>query len=178
MKLEITTKEEDFVTYQLYTSSKSESTIKKLKNGRLGLSLGSLVLGVYFYITENISLAIYFGFAAIVAAIFYPKYFKWRYKQHYEKHIREHYKTRFGEVSTLEFTETDVLSKDKTGEAKMKLSEIEVINEISTHFFLKFSTNVSLIIPKRELIFPTETSVRAKFEELDLVINNENDWKW
>jgi hypothetical protein len=174
MKLEITTKEEDFVTYQLYTSLKLEGIIKKLKNNHLWLSVGFLILGLYFYFIENIVMAIYFGGFGIISAIFYPKYFKWRYKQHYEKHIREHYKYRFGEVSTLEFTETDLLSKDKTGDSKLNLSEIEVINEISTHFFLKFTTNVSLIIPKRELIVPTETSVSAKFEELGLVIN---DWK-
>ena len=121
-------------------------------------------------------MAIYFGIVAIFSALFYPRFFKWKYKKHYAAYIKENYAERFGLTETLEINNESLFSKNKTGEGKIHLSEIKKIDETGKHFFLKLSTGVSLLIPKNELTNVNE--VRNKFEEFGLKLNNEIHWKW
>ena len=121
-------------------------------------------------------MAIYFGIVVIVTGLFYPKYFRWRYKKHYHTYIIENYSKRFGELATLEFNPDSIFSRDKTGEGKLNLSEIEKVDETKSHFFLKVSTGMSLIIPKNKIDNPHKLGM--KFRELRLTVNDENNWSW
>ncbi|XKX05399.1 YcxB family protein [Tenacibaculum maritimum] len=51
----------------------------------------------------------------------------------------------------MEFNSEFVITEDKTGEGKTKISEIEKINEIKNNFFIKLSNGSSFIISKKEL---------------------------
>ncbi len=176
MKLEYKIEENDFLDFQLFTASKSERINKKKKNGWLSLTIGAIIVGVYFYLNQNILMAIYFGLVSLACGLFYPKYFKWRYKKHYKAYITENYSKRFGLTEIIEINDDFILSKDKTGEGKIKLAEIEKIDETGNHFFLKVSTGMSLIIPKDRISSPN--ILRVEFEKLGLKINNERNWKW
>ena len=75
-----------------------------------------------------------------------------------------------------------IVTKDKTGEAKINTSEIEEINEIKDFYFLKSKSGVSLIISKMKTS-PRDLEVVTKALE-ELVAKNgikhnvELDWKW
>ncbi len=176
MKLEYVIEENDFLDFQLFTASKSKRINKKKKNGWLLLTISAIVMGIYFYMNQNMLMTIYFGIVSLTCGLFYPKYFKWRYKKHYKAYINENYSKRFGLIEIIEINDNYILSKDKIGEGKIKLSEIETINETGNHFFLKVSTGMSLIIPKDRINNPNK--VRSEFEKLGLKINNELNWKW
>lgn len=151
MKLEYKIEEQDFLDFHLFTASKSYRINKKKRNGWVLLTVGAIVVAFYFYLNQNNAMTIYFGLVAIATGFFYPKYFKWRYKKHYKAYIAENYSKRFGQVETLEISNELIFSKGKIGEGKIKLSEIEKIEETNSHFFLKVSTGLSLLIPKRGL---------------------------
>lgn len=176
MTLEYKINEEDFLDFQLFTASQSERINKKKRNGWILLTLGSILIALYFYLNNNITMTIYFGLVAFACGLFYPKYFKWRYKRHYKNYIKENYSKRFGELATLTINSDSIFSKDKTGEGKINISEIEQIDETDKHFFLKISTGLSLLIPKKEL--SDIDGLRAKFKKLGIVVNNELNWKW
>lgn len=176
MILKYKIKEQDFLDFQLFTASKSDRINKKKRNGWILLTVGAIVIAFLFYLKENTTITIYFGFVAVVCGLFYPKYFKWRYKKYYKTYIKENYSKRFGETETLEINDNHILSKDKTGEGKINLSEIEIINETDNHFFLKISIGASLLIPKKEL--KNVDKLREKFKEIGLAINNETNWNW
>lgn len=176
MVLEYKINEQDFLDFQIFAASKSDSINKKKRNGWLLLTIGSLGIAVYFYLRENMFLAIYFGLMALVCGLFYPTYFRWRYRRHFKTYLKEHYSKRFGQVEWLEIGSDSIITKNKTGEAKIKLSEIEYIDETDKHFFLKISTGLSLIIPKKELSDATE--LKSKFRNLGLNVNEEVGWKW
>ena len=89
MTLEIKINEQDFLDFQLFTASKSDRINKKKRNGWILLTLGSTVVALFFYLNQNIAMTIYFGLVAIACGLFYPRYFKWRYKKHYKTYIRE-----------------------------------------------------------------------------------------
>ena len=176
MTLEYKINEQDFLDFQLFTASKSDRINKKKRNGWILLTIGSIVIALYFYLSENTAMTIYFGLVAIVCGLFYPKYFKWRYKKHYKTYIKENYSKRFGQVESLEINSDYIFSKDKTGEGKINLSEIERVDETDNHFFLKISTGMSLLIPKSEL--GNVDKLRKKFKEIGLIINDETKWTW
>ena len=176
MTLEYKISQQDFLDFQLFTASKSERINKKKRNGWILLTLGSILIALYFYLNQNNAMAIYFALIAIACGLFYPKYFKWRYKKHYKTYIEENYSKRFDQVEILQINDDSILSKDRTGEGKMNLSEIEKIDETGNHFFLKLSTGFSLIIPKKGLDHPDE--LRKRFRGLGLTLNDETNWKW
>ncbi len=162
--------------FLIFTASKSERIMKKKKNGWILLTVGSLILGICFYMQDNIAMTIYFGLTTIICGLFYPKYFKWRYEKHYKNYVNENYQKRFGEIAKLEITEEYIYSKDKTGEGKIKLKEIDEINETKNHFLLKISTGMSLIIPKREI--DNIDLLKNELTAFRLKINNELNWEW
>lgn len=168
--------EQDFLDFQLFTASKSNRIKKKKIYGWILLTLGSIAVAFLSYLNQNNSMSIYFGLMAIACGIFYPKYFKWRYKKHYKTHIKENYSKCFGQIATIEINNDSIYSKDKTGEGRIKLSEIEKIDETDKHFFLKISSGHSLLLPKKKL--PNVDELRKKFNDIGLVVNNETNWKW
>lgn len=175
MQIEYKLEADDFLTYQLFTASKSARIKKKKMANWIGTPVSLVLLAVIFYLIEMKPLAIYFGLVALASASFYPMYFKWKYKRHYKGFIKENYAKRIGMVGSLEFQEEVISFHDKTGEAKINLSEIEDVIELLDHFLLKFSTGVSLIIPKREI---DTYGLKEKFKELGLPVRDELNWKW
>jgi hypothetical protein len=176
MTIEYKINEQDFLDFQMFTASQSKRINQKKKNGWILLIIGSIVFAIYFFLKQDIVVSIYLVLVALACGLFYPKYFIWRYKKHYKVFIKENYSKRFGETEFLEIREDSIFSKDKTGEGKINISEIEKVDETNKHFFLKISTGLSLIIPKDELKNLDE--VRTKFQALGLIVNNMTNWKW
>lgn len=176
MKLEYPIEQEDFLAFQLYTASQSERIQKKKRNGWIGTTVLFAAISVLFVVQENYPSAIYFGICTLLFGFLYPVYFSWRYKRHYNKYIGEHYQNRFGVPVVLEINEDEIFSKDKAGESRFKLSEIELVNEIGDHFFVKISTGASLIIPKAGV--GDADAVRDELKRLGLELNQMLDWKW
>jgi len=176
MKIEYKIEENDFLDFQLFAASKSERIMKKKKTGWIFLTAGSLTGSIYFYLQQNIAMTVYFAVITIICGLFYPKYFNWRYKKHYKNYIKDNYQKRFGQIENIEITEEYIYSKDKTGEGKIKLTEIDEVSETQNHFLLKVSTGMSLIIPKREI--KNIDLLKIKFNEIGLNVIDELSWKW
>lgn len=176
MKIDYKIEEDDFLEFQLFTASKSEQIVKKMRNGRIISSLITASIGFYFYWTDEMGMAVYLFILALALGLFYPKYLKWRYRKHYVKHIKEHYSNNFGQLTELDITEFGIASKDKTGEGNIKLAEVEEVNETQNHFFIKISNGMSIIIPKN--ILQDAEGLKAHFVKLGLNINEDYSWKW
>lgn len=177
MQLEYRIQEEDFLAYQLFTSSQSKKIIKKKKNGRLFSTLSFGILGLIFHYEEKMGLAIYFAVCSVVAALLFPKYFNWRYKKHYQSHIRETYSNRFNALTTIAFTEKKIITKDKIGEGSLNITEVIQVNETRDHFFILMSSNHSLIIPKKDPSISIE-EIRNYFLEIELKVVDHLNWNW
>lgn len=176
MLLEYKIEEQDFLDFQLFTASKSKRINKKKRNSWILLTIILLTFAFYFYLNQNYVLAVYFGIIAIACALFYPKYFKWRYKNHYKSYIRENYSKRFGETVIIDIKDGFIYSKDNTGEGKINLTSIERVDETDKHFFLKMNTGISLIIPKNNIQKPGE--LKIKFQESGLPVHDNKNWHW
>lgn len=176
MTIEYKIKEQDYLDFQIFTASKSNRINKKKRNGWILLTIGSIFIALLYYLNNNNPLAIYFVTVAIVCGLFYPSYFKWRYKRHYKTYVKENFSKHFGQGETLEFNKDSISFKNKAGEGKIKLTEIERVNETDKHFFLQISAGTSLIIPKAELTDINE--LRDKLVDIGLQIIDETNWSW
>jgi len=165
--------EQDFLDFQLYTASKSESIRRKKRNGWIGLTITPLALAFLFW--EDGVFGIYFLVAAILTLLFYPMYFMRRYKRHYENHIKQSHKNRFGESVIMEVHPDHIFTKDSTGEGKIYISAIDQIDETSKHFFVKISSGMTLIFPKENI---NSEQLKEEFKALKIPIHEELDWKW
>jgi hypothetical protein len=176
----MTLDENDFLTFQLYTASKTPRN----KNSRIRSWVLTVVtfacMAFLFYYSDNEYLGYYFLALSGLSLILFPFYSRWRYKQFYLRYIRDNFKNRFGEHTELEFNDDSFVARDKTGEVKINKSEIEEINEIKDYYFMKTRTGLTLIISKTKAddIERVRREVRSLVEIHGIPHNIELNWKW
>lgn len=167
----------DFLEYQLYASSKSESHNKKRIYNRIIFSILYLLYGIYLTTKEkNYIGVIVFGVLAILWYVFYPKYSKWRYKKHFEKHVEENYKNRINKLVEIDINENSLNVKDFSSESKINGTELKELIETKNHFFMKLTTDLSLIIPKHAIENITE--FKKLVMDLGAEYVDELLWEW
>jgi len=176
----MTLDEDDYLTYQLYTASKTPRIKKARIRGWIWTTVTFLLLAYLFFDSDNDFLGIYFLIAAGISLIFYPLFSRWRYKRHYLKYIQETYKNRFGEQCTIEITDDTIATKDKTGEGRINTTEIEEINEIAEFYFVKMTTGQTLIISKvkTDELEKIKNQIKSLVEKKAIRYNIELNWKW
>jgi hypothetical protein len=176
----MTLDENDYLTYQLYTASKTPRIRKARIRGWILTTVTFLCLSYLFFENNNDVLGYYFLIASFLSLTLYPIYSRWRYKRHYLKYIQDTYKNRFGEEASLEINEDIVVTRDKTGEGRINTTEIESINEIKDFYFIKMKTGVSLIISKVKTddLGRIKNDIQLLIEKKGIKHNLELDWKW
>ena len=180
MKIQCFLEEEDFLTYQLFTASKSERIKKKRRNSWLITTSFFLSLSLLFYVASFEFLPAYFLVLGVVNLCLYPLYSRRRYKNHYRKFIKENRQGVIGKEVELSFSPDFIMEKSDLGESKLNTSELEQIHEISSHYFLRMNTGHSLIINKNRLVNPEEfrTYLESLTKTFTLPYHQELDWKW
>lgn len=179
MKLTFTLNKEDFLTFQLFTASKSPSLQKARRMNLWVVPIMYLVVALIFYFLDSPQYTLGFIILAILWAIFFPFFQSWRQRVAYEKFIQEHLKERFDKLVQITFLKNSLHSKDVSGEGSMPFTEIEEISEISTHYFIKFKAGVHLILPKKELETQEKVGghLRNLADKLQFKYNEELEWR-
>ncbi len=176
----MTLDENDFLTFQLYQASKTPRVKNSRLRARIITTVLFLSLAYLFFIRDDNSLAYYFLVLSIAAAIFFPFYTRWRYKQHYQKYIHDTFKNSFGQPCQLEFGDDFISVTNNTGVTKINKLEITEINEIQDYYFLKVSSGISLMIAKQKVddIESIKAELKSLVEKTGIKHNVELDWKW
>ncbi|HMG91223.1 MAG TPA: hypothetical protein VK589_14255 [Chryseolinea sp.] len=176
----MTLDENDYLTYQLYTASKTPRIRKARIRSWILTTVAFLCLTYLFFENSNDLLGYYFLVASVLSLTLNPIYSRWRYKRHYLKYIQDTFKKKFGEETTLEITEDYIATRDKTGEAKINTTQIEAINEIKDFYFVQMRTGESLIISKVKTDDPDslKREITSLIEKKVIKHNVELDWRW
>lgn len=167
----------DFLAYQLFLSSKSELHKKRRLRSRIIIPIIYLVFGLFLAKSNNdIGIAVVLGGVAVLWFSMYPKYSKWRYKRHFEKHIEANNKKQVNKDIEIEFDKNSIKTKDSVSQGEIKGEEIKEIIETQHHFFVKLSTDQSLVVPKYKM----ENQAEFKKQMIDLGVQHidELDWEW
>ena len=167
----------DFLEYQLYTSSKSELHKKRRFRSRIIVPIIYVLFGLYLANKNGDNgIGIVFAGIGILWFVFYPLYSKWRYKNHFKKHVEENYKNRINKPVEIDFDENSVNAKDFTSESKINGTELKELIETKDHFFIKLTTDLSLIVPKHSI--ENQMEFKKRVTELGAEYVNELNWKW
>lgn len=180
MIIEFRYDEKDFLTYQLYTASKSESTQKKRKRSRILVPIVYLILGIMFLVTDDLFIGISFLLIGVLWYFLYPAWERKKYLKHYEKFTDENFKNRNAEKVTIEFSDDYIFSKDSGMESKILTSEIVEINEIPTLIMIKLKNGQSFLLPKQKIaeINKVKTRIKELADHLKVQYHTDDNWKW
>ena len=180
MTLKYSLNENDYLQSQLFIASKTERIKNQRTRSWILISLGFFSLSYLFSQTDKDFLVYYFIGLGILSIFLYPIYQKSYYRKHYQKYIADTLKNRFGELSTITFTDTNIECFDRTDDGKINLTEIEEIFEIMEYFFLRMKSGVSLIIPKSKIenTDNLRTELKTLADKLKVNYTSELNWKW
>lgn len=149
MKLQYSLTENDFLQYQLYTSSKNKSRTKQI----LLLVVVVILINAYYcyrLITEGNFSFLFLVWTAILLVLI-PIYMRWRFINHFKNFIKKNYKERIGIVSEINFKENDVEISSPIASTNIYNDSFSEFIEIKDYYFLKLKTGEGLIVPKRIL---------------------------
>lgn len=167
----------DFLEYQLYTSSKSKLHKKKRFRSRIIVPIIYLLLGLYTVNkNQDNRIGIIFVAIAVIWFLFYPMYSKWRYKKHFQKHVKENYKNRIDKQVSIDFDKKSMNVKDFTSESKINGTELKELIETKNHYFIKLTTDLSLIIPKEAVTDKLE--FKKRITDFGAEYIDELNWEW
>ncbi len=178
MKIEYTLKEEDFLEYQLYTTSLSKAITKKRLIARFAVPILYVLVAIFFYFYDNNQDAILICiFLGALWLLFYPFYSKHKYKRSYLKHIKKSYADRLDQVDALKLgNSTYFYIKEQGKEGKIRTTDVDKLIELKDHFFLQMKKQGAIIIPKN-YVLNTE-AFKKKIAELNIDYLNKTDWRW
>lgn len=176
MKLEYVLEEQDFINFHLFAISENKNSVKIKNAGKPIIITFFLYYGIKMYNMNNTEFALILGIMIILVLFFYDKLYKLKIKKHFSKIVRNSYTKRIGETETMEFTTEYLITEDKTGIGKTKLSEIEKINETKNNFFVKLSNGASFIVSKNGI--ENIDLLKNKWVELNIPISENLSWQW
>lgn len=170
--------EEDYLTYLLYSASRSKRSRANRRRSWLVITGAFLVIGYFFYGKDSFYSYCFFGLA-VLNLFLYPLYQRYTYKKHYRKFVADNLSYRIGKESTIDFGSDVIETKDVTGESKFNVSEVAEIIEINTHYFVKLQSDDGLIIPKTAVDNPDfGEELLAIFDRPEIVLIRDLDWEW
>jgi hypothetical protein len=171
----------DFLTFQLYTASKSERLIKKRKNSKNHVPIIYLVCSILFLLVAKYILASVFFVIGILWFFIYPIWEKTYYYNHYKSFEEDRDKTRRDGTCKIEINEGFIFSKSDDNESKFSTKGIISISELSNLILINFTGGQSIIIPKDKISIP-KASVILFFKELanslKVPYTDDNNWIW
>jgi hypothetical protein len=180
MKLEFSLTKDDMLQMQLFMASISEQVKRNRKKSRLIVPVAYVVLGIIVIVSSDIVFGSVFIALGIVMYFLYPGILAKRYEKMYRKNVDENLANRADKPVELTFGDEYIESKDYTGEAKLKISTIERVDEVRDYCFLKFDSGVGLVIPLNQISERNGFIAYIKTLAADNAIayHTDLDWRW
>ena len=172
----------DILIYHLYVISKMQQFGKDKKEIFIFLLLILSFIEIVVLYKKRYFEFIFFILISILLFIFYNKLIKFYYKTYNNWNVKRLIKNNphfIGEKS-IEFIENLNIQMEKLNIIDLK--QINSINEIKEHFFIRLKNNTSIIIPKAKITSNNLELVAQNLKQLsenlkiDYIIDLE--WRW
>ena len=153
MNIEYSLSRADYISFQLFAATKSETIRKNKRKTRIRGPIIYLILGTILLTLEDKAFALIFYLIGILWYFLYPTLTKKIYAKHYKKYVDENFKNRFDTLIKVKLSSDSELIEtiDFEGESKFKTSEIEKMFEIKRFIFIKMKSGSHFIIPKYKI---------------------------
>lgn len=171
---------DDFLTFQLYITSKSPRVRRKRRSSRLFVPLVYLMFAGLFWTQKSIWSMAAFVLLSILWFFLYPIREKRRYVRLFRASIEENYKDINGSPGSIEFGNKQIIAKNKGEEARVDYSEVKGIVEIGDQFILKLKNGHSFIFPKAKITdcAALENILVKIAQQQQIPFEKELDWEW
>jgi hypothetical protein len=173
----------DFLTFQLYTTSKLEAAKKRRRKVQVIAPLIYLALGFWLYFRdrqENYKMTLILIAFAIIWYFFYPLLEGFSFRKRLLKYINVTYKDTLPMPVSMDWEQDFLVTRDEGAGNKIYYKDFEAINETGTYIFIKLNTGSSLILPKTKIENKEglQNLLLQLSKELDIPYNLEAHWKW
>ncbi|MEZ5148419.1 MAG: YcxB family protein [Bacteroidales bacterium] len=170
----------DFLTYQLYNTTRSKETQKRRSKSRTRIALFYFLFALFAYLAVDSALAIISIVVGIVSYLILPYYIKHSNYNALSSFVQEQFHNKFGKSGSVEFGDKLITVTDDFSELKIKLEGFSEINEIKSYFFFKMTLGESLILPKRAILDKEkfDAYIEPLKREFGIKHNIDLDWKW
>ncbi len=180
MQYEYQLDEIDLLTFQLFTVSKNKRMTRRRWRSGILTGLGSIVLAFFSKNNGLETLFYYWLIFGVLILFLYPFYVKNVWKRHYKRHVIENHSERMGLLSTLEFTDKQILTSSSFMQSQIDLNQLKLIIEIKDYLFLQLKYGDTLVIPQAKIkeLDHLKKQLETLSDQLDIGYIKELDWKW
>lgn len=180
MTIEYSIDEHDFLTYQLYTASRSPVVRKRRFKSKVIFAMLYLLTGVLFLLQEKIILGASLTLLAILWFILYPLHDKRVYVRNYQNFIHKNYKDKLGRKAFIQFDNKQITTKDEAGQSKFAIRDVEEVTEIPQAIYVKLKKGQSFILPKNKIadVPALVTKLKEIAETAGFRYNDQPQWVW
>ncbi|MCB9203771.1 MAG: YcxB family protein [Flavobacteriales bacterium] len=172
--------EEDYLAFQLHNASISGQIAAKRKKTRVRVPIAYVIFGLLLLWADVTMPGLAFVAFAILWYFFYPKYEAKKYEKHFRSHVQENFKADPEKAGKLELGDEYICGSNSLGESKIKVNEVERIDETADYIFIRISNAVAFVVPKQKVENLDE--VNTWLQELQTKLGIERqvnlDWKW
>lgn len=171
--------QEDLLTKYLFIASNTT----RIKRGRNRIWIALVVLFtmlaiLYSFDADKFLMWLFIAFG-IILLLFFPFLITRILKRQYESIVAE----QFNNVKNLPFEITledeSISYKSNIGDVQLKISQIEQIDEIQNYFFLKFSSNDTITLPKRSFSYDLLNNYLMDVSTKNAIpFNRQLNWRW
>lgn len=180
MQIEYEIDEDSFLSDQLYVVSKSPRVRKRRRRGKIVVPLIYAACGFVALTLDRPTISVVCFVIASLWSIIYPMWEKRHYVKHYKGFIRENFNGRFGQTSILKINQDYIFIKQGDNESKLRTTEVQEINELSTALFIRAKSGLAIIIPKKEIA--DLTALTSYLQELAQTLHipyiTDTTWAW
>ncbi len=180
MKIDYTLSENDLLTHQLFSASKSKTIQKRRAKGKIFLLLIYMAMGFFIWDRNGPPTAAVFFVVCLPLYFVYALMERNQYVNHFKRYVAERDKDLLGRTTALTFTESHLEMNEAEKESIIPYSEIETIFEIGSLFSISLKNGQSVLIPKAGLSSLDETRnyLRHLASRLDIPLQEDLKWKW
>ena len=177
MKIEYNADLDDFMAWHPYYASTNPRMRRRRLIRWVTLSGLFFILGTITYFKRNdLFGALWFDGFGLLFGIGFPWYYRWTMKNYYKRFAKETYADQLGENSTIELTDTQIITEDKSSISRLNIPEMDKLVETKEHFFIVFRHFQCLIVVKR--FVEDQAGFKAKFSQHGVEYVEALDWKW
>jgi|GEM_PF-1678216 len=174
----------DFLNFQLFTTSTLEAAKKRRRKIRVFTPMIYLALGFWLYFKDkeqNYKLTIFLIIFAVLWYFIFPFFEAKSYKKKLMKYIMTHYKDTLPMSVDMELENESLYSKGLEEKNRIFYKDFEDLKETDQYLFVKIeNTGQTLIFPKEKISNHEELSnhLKAIAQKQNLPYTNYGDWKW
>ena len=173
MEIDYSLTEDDFITFQMYSSGESAQQRKKRRRRRFLVPILYSLIAVYFFSSQEPVIAGFFLAFSAVWLFLFPVYSRWQHRRYFRAYIKENYRSKIDGKTILRLEDEGLHSSGCDSEGTLKYSGVDELIELESLYLIRLKQAMTLLLPRERIEatqldeFMKEVSTRTGLEIKD-----------